>query len=122
GKTSIEICYNRASSMKVFLFLGLLTVTMCVPMTAFAQYPDAYLLASDFSAENKVVELDVPAQLDGAPFYIVWNFENKQNAVIFRARGGTHCYELRPQRTWQGQISVLAITLPGVSGRVKEPG
>lgn len=78
------------------------------------------MLATDFSAQDTVIELDIPANMDGDSFYIVWGIENRQHSAISRARAGTHCYELRRHPQWQGLVKAVAITLPNVPGRIKK--
>src|SRR5687768_1368502 len=106
--------------MKVSIFISLVTATLCLPMAASAQNVTAYLLANNFSAQDTVIELDVPADTDGTSFRIFWNTENGQHSRVAFARAGTHSYEMRHQPQWRGHIRMVAITLR-VPGRLKKP-
>jgi len=106
--------------MKLLFSLGFITATVCFPMTVRAQ-DQAYELATNFSAQGNVIELDIPPRMDGTVFLIVWNTEHEQYYKKFFARAGTHCYEMRDLPSWQGHLNVVGITLPEVSGRIKKP-
>jgi hypothetical protein len=105
--------------MKVLFFVLLTTVRW--PVTVEAQGIKAYAIATNFSAQNKVLELTVPPELDGERFVIVWNSGTDQSLLWRVARAGTHSYEMRHLPKWNGSIDAVATTLQ-VTGRVKDPG
>src|SRR5438093_1107101 len=105
--------------MKVLITLVLLRITTS-PTSVEAQNVKAYGIATNFSAENKVLELTVPPELDGERFVVVWNAGTDQLLTWQVARAGTHSYEMRHLHKWKGSIDVVAITLQA-TGRVKEP-
>lgn len=115
---SVSLC--RLSSMKIFIFVCLVAATVCLPMAASAQNPTAYSLAADFSATDAVIELDVPPDVDGAAFLIVWDTGKERYSRMSHARAGRHCYEMRHHPQWRGHIKVVAITMR-VPGRLKKP-
>jgi hypothetical protein len=80
-------------------------------------------LATDFLADDKVIELDVPLPADGMRFLIVWltpEGEYKRTSRV--ARAGTHAYEMRHLPEWEGQLRAVAISLQEIPGRLKTPG
>jgi len=82
----------------------------------------AYLLASDVKTGDTVVELEIPAAMEGKRFVLAWNTADGKAAYVpFLARAGTHTYEMRNGPAWKGTIKQLAISLEGVHGRVKTP-
>jgi hypothetical protein len=101
------------------LIVVLLTVTSW-PMMAQAQNIQAYAIASKFSATDKVLELTIPAELDGERFVIVWTSGADQSLALRVARAGTHSYEMRHLPKWTGSVDVVATNLQ-VTGRVKTP-
>jgi hypothetical protein len=77
--------------------------------------------ATDFLAQDQVVELTVPEALSGKFFVIVWNTPEGQHSRLTLSRQGTHVYDMRQLPHWQGaRVSVIATTLP-VSARLKTP-
>ena len=93
----------------------------CSSVCCFAEDITAEGVAVNFSADGEVLELDVPHELDGVSFYIVWNTTAGQYRTTATAWAGRHCYELRNIPEWKGSIDVLAITLPDIPRRVKRP-
>src|SRR5258708_6500273 len=107
--------------MKALGLACVLTFWLCLPTNVFADEP-AYLVARDFTAEGKVLELDIPPEFDGMRFFFVFQNDHSEPHIEFVvARAGTHCYETRHLPEWQGTMKVVAISLKGVAGRVKEP-
>ena len=85
--------------MKIF-FSAFLTVSTCLSMTSFAE-ESAHVIAADFAAERKVLELDAPSEMDGMRIIIA--FENTRSEQRIRAasvRAGRHCYEMRHIPEW----------------------
>ena len=82
----------------------------------------AYILAMDFLADGKVLELDIPPEIDGERFVIVFeNSLSRQRVIVVPAREGKHSYEMRQFPEWRGRMKYMAVTLAGVKGRVKDP-
>jgi hypothetical protein len=107
--------------MKTFRFLFAAAILFCMPLGVFADEP-AYILAKDFSADGKVLELDVPPELDGTRFYFVFQTDYTQPHVeIVLGRAGKHCYETRHLTEWQGTIRYVAVSWQEIKGRVKSP-
>lgn len=107
--------------MKAAIVTCVLTFWLCFAVKAFAD-DTAYVIARDFTADGKVLELDVPRELDGVRFYYVFQDPNSElHVALAVAREGTHCYETRHLPDWHGPIKVVAVGLKGLSGRVKEP-
>ncbi len=102
------------------LFVSLLSLASSAQRAA-AQSIQAYAIATNFSATDKVLELTVPPELDGERFGIVWNSGSDQSLILRVARAGTHAYEMRHLPKWGGSISVVATTLQ-ITGRIIEPG
>jgi hypothetical protein len=105
--------------MKVLITALLLTMTAWPP-AAEAQGIKAYGIATNFTADNKVLELTVPPESDGERFVVVWNSGTDQSLTWQVARAGTHAYEMRHVPKWKGPVDVVATTLQ-ITGRVKEP-
>lgn len=93
----------------------------CFPVPATAQNLTAYALATNVSLDGVVIELDVPPNLDGVSFLIVWTTADGQLTVDTRARAGRHSYEMRQYPRWRGSAQAVAITLPDTPGRLKKP-
>jgi hypothetical protein len=99
-------------------------IFLCLPLApAFAQDTQrVYAVATDFSAEGKVLELNLPVEMDGSLFIIAFqNASGAQRVFAAAARAGSHCYELRQFPEWQGTIKYIAINVAGIQGQVKEP-
>src|SRR5262245_2981427 len=96
-------------------------VIFCLPLGVLAE-DMAYVVAADFSAEGKVLELDVPPEIDGMRiFFIFENSYSEKSLQLVVVRGGRHCYEVRQLPEWHGKIKYVAVSAQGVQGRVKEP-
>src|SRR5262245_22169537 len=82
-----------------------------------------YPIATNFSADGKVLELDVPPGLDGERFPVVIETGQSNTSItLFVARAGRHSYEVRHLPDWHGTVRFVGIIdLPGIEGRVKEP-
>src|SRR5438552_247071 len=100
---------------------GILLALTMLGLTSPAQAQSAVALATDFSAEGNVVELNVPLAQNGNLFLIVWNTGKGQFTRLTLARSGTHSYEMRAIPEWQGHVKVVAVTLPSAVGRIKTP-
>ena len=102
---------------------ALIIFVLCFAPSAFAQdFRATNVLGRRFPAGHNVIELDVPDELDGRRFFIVWVTEGGQQAGVWHvARSGRHCYEVRHRPEWKGQVQAVAITLDGVAGRVRAP-
>ena len=68
-----------APFMKAVVPLFLLLTLACCVTDVEAQNPKAYPVATDFSADNKVLELTIPAELDGERFVVAWNAGTDQS-------------------------------------------
>ena len=102
-------------------FVILLAVCGSFTKTAFGE--NRYPIATNFSADGKVLELDVPPGLDGDRFPIVIETGQSETSItLFVARAGRHCYEMRYLPDWHGTIRYAGIIdVAGIEGRVKEP-
>src|SRR5437867_1442890 len=101
--------------------LGMFSVLLSSAALAAADGP--YIVATSFIAEGKVLELDMPVEMDGARFSIaVENSRSEGSINLVVARAGRHCYEMRHIPEWHGAMKYVAMTpLEGVKGRLKEP-
>jgi hypothetical protein len=102
-------------------FFILLIVCAGFPRASLAE--TRYAIATDFSADGKVLELDVPSNLDGERFPVVIVNEGSETSIIlFVARVGRHAYEMRHLPDWHGTVKYVGIIdVDGIDGRVKEP-
>ena len=102
------------------MLLGLL---LALPLPGFSQEKQRlYPLATNFEAEGKILELNVPAELDGQLIILAFrNSFGEQRVFVPAGRAGIHCYEVRHFMEWQGIITYVVTTSPAVSGRVKAP-
>jgi hypothetical protein len=109
--------------MKRFLRVGIATIALCLTAKASAQdVRVSNVLGKHFPAQGRVIELDLPEEMDGAWFIVGWIKADGQQVGMRRVgRGGRHCYDMRQNPDWQGQVQAVAISLTGVRGRVKEP-
>ena len=109
-----------SSVVKVYLLAALLSAGVWFPAAASAQ--DIPALSSDFLAQGKVIELTIPPSLDGNSFLVAWGSTAPPYTKMFRARAGTHSYEMRDDPRWQGHIAVMGTTLRSLaSGGIKSP-
>lgn len=107
--------------MKACGLTCLLTFWLCFSVKAFAD-DTAYVIARDFAADGKVLELNVPREVDGVRFFFVFQNANSDPHVEFAvAREGIHCYETRYLPDWNGPMKLVGVSLRDVTGRVKEP-
>jgi hypothetical protein len=102
-------------------FFILLILCLAHPNPGFAE--TRYAIATDFSADGKVLELDVPANLDGDRFpVVIVNDRSETSIILFVARVGRHSYEMRHLPDWHGAVKFVGIIdVAGIQGRVKEP-
>lgn len=107
--------------MRIVFSVVLLTAALFLPTAVSAQELKVYPLETNFSGQGTVIELDFPDDADGVPFYIFWQTAGGQHIALSHARSGRHCYEMRHRDEWQGQVAAVAITTPGVPGRLKKP-
>ncbi|MBI4472424.1 MAG: hypothetical protein HY646_07125 [Acidobacteria bacterium] len=108
--------------MKLRKIVGLVLFVGCLPLAGESQGVTGYPIAENFTAETHVVELDVPAELDGVRFIIAWSTQIGEATGSFRVgRAGRHSYDMRQFPMWRGFITKLAITHKDIRGRVKEP-
>jgi hypothetical protein len=108
----------RATVAAFFCFLCLLTADLPIASAA----DNALVIAANFAPEGKVLELDVPPEVDGMRFVIAVENGQSRSINLVVAREGRHCYEVRHLDQWHGTVKYVAITpLPGVTGRIKEP-
>lgn len=109
--------------MKNLSLIGLATATLYLAVAASAQdVKMSNVLGKHFSASNSVIELELPDEMNGTWFIIGWIKADGQQIGAWRAgRGGRHCYDMRQNPDWQGQIQAAAVSLTEVRGRVKEP-
>jgi hypothetical protein len=107
--------------MKLSSLFIVIAFTMGLPAAASAQKMMVYPVATNFDAQGRVLELDFPPEADGMPFFVVWRTKGGQFNVPMQARGGRHCYEMRNRTFWEGRVTSVLISVPGVPGRVKEP-
>src|SRR5262245_41619768 len=96
GLTHDSQC-NPLDSSGTFLSMKVLTALLVLlttgwPTAAEAQGIKAYGVATNFTADNKVLELTVPPELDGERFVVVWNSGKDQSLAWQIARAGTHSY------------------------------
>jgi hypothetical protein len=93
-----------------------------VPAFLYGEDLTAYVFASDFKAQDSVVELDFPVEMEGKRFVLAWEkVVGQPGYAPFQARAGKHSYELRDIPAWAGAIKHLAINVKGIPGRVKNP-
>lgn len=107
--------------MKLLSLFAAIAAALLFVRPACAQDIQAYGFATDFNAQDQIVELNFPAEYDGVSFFIVWHTAQGQFVKKVDARAGQHCYELRNVPEWTGHVDVAAITGPGISGRVRTP-
>lgn len=109
--------------MRRFLRVGIATIALCLATAAYAQdVRVSNVLGRHFPAQGRVIELELPDEMDGVWFIIGWiRADGQQVGMRQVGRGGRRCYDLRRNPDWQGQIQAVAISLTGVRGRVKEP-
>lgn len=105
----------------VWAFFILLIVCAGFPTASVAE--TRYPIAANFSADGKVLELDVPPNLDGERFpLVIVNDRSETSIILFVARVGRHCYEMRHLPDWHGTVKYVGIIdVGGMQGRVKEP-
>jgi hypothetical protein len=113
------ICYTPPS-MRI-LCATVLCALLSLPAVLSAEEVRVYPIATNFSGEGKVIELDFPENAGGVPFYTIWQTLTGQGNVPMQARAGRHCYEMRHRVQWEGPIRLVGITVPGVPGRLKNP-
>jgi len=106
--------YLRSPFWLLFVF-----VSIGFPSGVSAQQRVAF--AANFQANNQVIELDIPASLEGQIFFILWDVGGKEYNRLTLARKGTHSYDMRQHPNWSGTIAAVATTLPAVPSRVKKP-
>jgi hypothetical protein len=68
---------------------------LSLPAMLSAEEIRLYPIATDFSGEGKVIELDFPQNTAGLPFYIIRQTPNGQGNIPMQACAGRHCYEMR---------------------------
>jgi hypothetical protein len=102
-------------------FAILLAVWGTFASAAFAE--TRYPIATDFSADGKILELAVPPELDGERLPVVIETgESGTSITLFVARAGRHSYETRHLPDWHGTVRYIGIIdVAGIEGRVKEP-
>jgi hypothetical protein len=110
----------HSSAMRI-LCASVLCALLSLPAALSAEEVRLYPIATNFSGEGKVVELDFPENAGGLPFYIIWQIPNGQGNIPMQARAGRHSYEMRHRAQWEGPIRLVGITAPGVPGRLKTP-
>jgi len=119
--TEREVATRKYKINKIFLsFLCLFVAKF--PSSAIAQ-DSPYIIATNFSATGKVLELDMPLEVDGMRISIaVENSQSQGSINLVVARAGKHCYETRHIPEWHGIMKYVAMTpLRGAVGRLKEP-
>jgi hypothetical protein len=118
----MKMATRRHNIHKMILDSLCLLVANLFPIAGFADEP-AYVIATQFDTQGKVLELDVPSELDGTRFTIgVEDSDGQRSIHLAVTREGTHCYEVRDLAAWHGTVKYVAMTaLKGVSGRVKVP-
>lgn len=90
--------------------------------SAYGQIDVKNLIASNFLADENVLELNIPHQMTNISFYVAWaDMENKQNVILVTSKAGKQIIDLRTNPNWKGQIKVLAISLNGVKGKLTKP-
>jgi hypothetical protein len=105
--------------MRIIVLALILVVS---PVLLFAEDMTAYVIASNVSAKDTVVELDVPMEMDGKRIVLAWEKTSGPTGYApFQARGGTHLYEMRNIAAWQGAIKHLAVNKQAIKGRVRVP-
>jgi hypothetical protein len=102
-------------------FFILLIVCAGFPRASFAE--TRYPIATNFPADGKVLELDVPANLDGERFpVVIVNDRSETSIILLVARAGRHCYEMRHLPDWRRMVNYVGIIdVAGIEGHVKEP-
>ena len=114
---------GRRFTVKVPWIAGLLTMFVSLAADVSAQnIRVSKMIGVDFQADDAVVELDIPQDMDGRRFIIGWVTAGGQTDGTWRAaRGGRHCYEMRHYDTWTGRVQKVGVTVEGITGRVKPP-
>ena len=112
---------RNPSSCPYLAFFILLIIFSSFLNTAFAE--TRYPIATNFSADGKVLELDVPPALDGERFPVVIENDHSETSItLYVARVGRHSYEMRHLPDWHGTVKYVGIIdVAGIEGRVKEP-
>ncbi len=101
----------------------LVLLILATPVFLHCEDLTAYVFASDFIAQDKVVEIDFPVEMEGRRFVLAWDRAGQSAGYApFMARAGKHSYEMRNISSWQGAIRHVAINIEGASARVKTPG
>ena len=120
--TDLNFFCDNPRSMNKRLVVFLIAFCAFIPSAAHGE-DTIYVLAANFSADGKVLELDIPPDLDGMRFFFAFqNRSSEPHVEIVVARAGRHSYETRHLPGWAGPMKYLAINLKGVQGRVKQPG
>ena len=78
------------------------------------------IIATNFVANDTIVELTIPPAFEGVSFLIVWDNGKIHEKPAF-ARAGTHSYDLRNHPAWHGRMRGLGVTIPDAKGRIKTP-
>jgi len=110
-------------SVRHYPYAFFLVLVVCVGFPAASLAETRYPIATDFSADGKVLELDVPTNLDGERFpVVIVNDGSETSITLFVARVGRHSYEVRHLPDWHGTLKYVGIIdVAGIEGRVKEP-
>ena len=94
---------------------------LSLPAGLRAEEVQMYPIATNFSGEGLVLELDFPQNDAGIPFYVLYLTDAGQRDFPMQARAGRHCYEMRNRDHWEGSVRLVGITVPNVPGRLKKP-
>ncbi len=102
--------------------LGLITVFWLYAcfFPIYAQINISNILATNVNADDAVIELSLPTELDGKIYVvIVWiTSEGKQAYLTHVAKGGKHVYEMRHHPEWRGPLKVVATNVNEAVGTV----
>lgn len=83
---------------------------LMLPMPQFAQTSN--IIARNFRANGKVIELTLPPNFEGARFNFGFLKDGQSYGMDFFGRAGKHYYDLRGHLKWNGKIEALATNLP----------
>jgi hypothetical protein len=108
----------KVQVLNIFLLISLGHTVVATAQETIQAYP----VATNFTAVDKVLELNIPAEMDGARFFVVFqNDDGEQRLVPMAARAGKHSYELRHLPQWRGNIEYVATLDRPLKGSVKTP-
>ncbi|MBF0289575.1 MAG: hypothetical protein HQM14_17315 [SAR324 cluster bacterium] len=90
--------------------------------TVQAQVNISNILATNVNADNAIIELNLPMELDGRVYvFLVWvTSEGKQAYLTHVAKGGKQLYEMRHHPEWRGPLKLVATNVNEARGSVRQ--